>query len=165
MYMNEEASVFYLSRTLPFLSIAGIAKKLGVTRPTVERMVDNWKIPMKYHSSFESILDGLSNEFRLLAKKAPQPNFYSQLEKSMLDVEPKNIVGKAHLGMGDDDAFIREITPLLERRRGVSSKEVLDIGFKHRVTRQKVYRLTDIMGVRRNITGAGRAMSSTWYLD
>lgn len=164
MYMNEQASAFYLSRTLPFMSVLAIANKLGVTRPTVERMIDNCRIPLKYRDGFESVLDGLSEEFRKKAKRMPKPNYYEVLEKAMLDLEPKNIAARDEHGNGDED-FIEEIEPLLRRRKGVSSREVMDIAAKHKVTRQKMYRLTDRMNVRRDIIGKGRAMQSTWYLD
>lgn len=163
MYMSEEASAFYLSRTLPFLSIAEIAKSLGVTRPTVDRMTDNWRIPVKYHDGFERLLDRLSNDFRKKAKAAPKPNFYEQLERAILDPEPRSAM-TAHAATSNDEDFLDEVKPLLKRRVGMLSKDVLALGFKHGLNRQKVYRLTDELGVKRDVKGLGRNMVSTWYL-
>ena len=162
-YMTPKASAYYLTRVLPFLNVAELTKRLKVSRPTVERMITQKRIMAGYQMAFENLLYDLTEEFKDKAKEFNEPNFYSQLADFLANEEqPKNVEGRRPKEHREE--FIEEVKPLLKRKQGISSKEIMAIGQRYNLPKHRVHKLADGLGVTKDMRGQGRKATSTWYL-
>lgn len=160
MYMTREASWFYLSRTLPFLSYTELARELSITRLTLDRWVTRGRLPLKAQDNFEKVLDKLHDRWGKAARDAGVPSYYDDLQKAMLDREPRHL--EAPMEPRREDEFIAKLKPLL--KKGMPSRDVMDLGAEYGLPNHTIYRISNELGVHKDVRGKGRKQKSTWYL-
>lgn len=164
VYMTPRASAYYLTRVLPFMNVTELTERLGVSRPTVDRMIRQKRIMAHYHMAFERVLADLIKDLEERSIDFDGPNFFNVLADLLADEEqPTNIEGNKPRELREE--FIEELKPLLKRKQGMSSKDVMELGLRYNLPKHRVHKIADSLGVTKDMRGRGRSAYSTWYLS